>query len=65
MLQRAVCPDIIAAEREMHVVALQRIEARIRIAVGDRKRAGHAEVAVMDHPFAGRVAEHQRDVADR
>ena len=62
--QRAGRADLVAGQREMHVFALQRIEARVGVAVGNSERAVDAEVAVVDQPAARGVAQEQRDIAD-
>src|SRR3954447_7615498 len=64
MLESARRADVIAGQREMHVVALQWVEARVRVSVGHGERAVDAEVAMMDVPTAGRMAEEQRHMAD-
>ena len=64
MLKRAGRPHFIACEREMHIVAFERIEAWVCVAIGDGERAVDAEVAVMDAPAARCIAEKQRDVPD-
>ena len=65
MLERAGRADPVAGQREVQVVAPQRIEARIGVAVGQQQLGVGAEVAVMDQPRARRLAHQQRDVADR
>ena len=65
MVQRARRPDVIAGDGEVHIVALQRIEARVGIAVRNHRRAVDDEILVPVEPLADAVAEQQRHLADR
>ena len=53
MVERPVGAHHVAGEREVHIVAAQRIEARRRRPVGDGQRAVDGQVALIDAPAPG------------
>ena len=65
MMQRPAGADVVAGHGEAEILAAQRIEARLGMAVGDRHAAVDRQVALVETPAAGGVAHLHRDGADR
>ncbi len=63
--ERSGGTNVVVRDGQLQVVAAQRVEARVGVAVADERASVDRDVAAADSPAARDVAQQQRDIADR